>query len=82
MATLLVVDGVAPRSWFASACAALALYALALSALLRVLASIVLASAYASMLWVSGFLWALAFALYLIHYVPVLLAPRPDGRPG
>jgi len=30
----------------------------------------------------SGTLFALAFAIYLGVYTPVLLAPRPDGRPG
>lgn len=30
----------------------------------------------------SGYAWVAAFALYLVAYAPVLLAPRADGRPG
>lgn len=30
----------------------------------------------------SALLWVLAFALFLILYTPVLVRPRPDGRPG
>ena len=26
--------------------------------------------------------WTLAFALYLVEFVPILLAPRVDGKPG
>jgi uncharacterized protein involved in response to NO len=31
---------------------------------------------------ISGCLWALAFTIFLVTYVPVLLRPRVDGRPG
>jgi uncharacterized protein involved in response to NO len=31
---------------------------------------------------VAGALWVLAFALFLIEHTPVLLRPRPDGKPG
>ena len=30
----------------------------------------------------SALLWVLAFALFLLLYAPVLVRPRPDGRPG
>lgn len=30
----------------------------------------------------SGFLWAAGFAVYLVVIGPMLLAPRPDGRPA
>lgn len=30
----------------------------------------------------SALLWVLAFSLFLILYTPVLVRPRPDGRPG
>lgn len=59
-----------------------ALYALAASALVRVLGPVLFASYYAALLWLSGALWTLAFALYLVHYTPILLAARADGRPG
>jgi uncharacterized protein involved in response to NO len=32
--------------------------------------------------WVSGVAWALAFLPYLAVYLPVLLGPRVDGKPG
>ena len=32
--------------------------------------------------WLASLCWAVAFALYLWHYTPILLAPRPDGKPG
>ena len=36
----------------------------------------------ARMGWISsGVCWTLAFALYLWLYVPILLQPRPDGKP-
>jgi uncharacterized protein involved in response to NO len=59
-----------------------ALYALASSALVRVLAPVLFANHYPALLWLSGGLWTLAFALYLIHYAPILVAARADGRPG
>lgn len=31
---------------------------------------------------VAGVLFSIAFALYLVRHTPMLLAPRPDGRPG
>jgi uncharacterized protein involved in response to NO len=31
--------------------------------------------------WSAAF-WTLAFVLYLVRYVPLLLWPRADGQPG
>jgi uncharacterized protein involved in response to NO len=31
---------------------------------------------------VSGWMWALAFALFVWQFAPFLLKPRIDGRPG
>jgi uncharacterized protein involved in response to NO len=31
---------------------------------------------------ISGVCWSAAFALFLWRYLPVLMSPRPDGRPG
>jgi uncharacterized protein involved in response to NO len=53
-----------------------------LSALVRVLGPVLLSAHYAAVLLTSGALWTLAFALFLMHYTPILLAPRADGRPG
>lgn len=62
---------------------ALALYAVALSALIRVLGPVLAAQHYPRVLWLSGGLWTLAFVLYLLHYTPILLAPRADeSRPA
>ena len=48
-----------------------------------------LARAFGPVLWpgmmayaVAGTLWIAAFALFLLAYAPVLLLPRPDGKPG
>ncbi|WP_339725672.1 NnrS family protein [uncultured Paraglaciecola sp.] len=30
----------------------------------------------------SAVLWALAFGIYVVIYTPILITPRPDGRPG
>lgn len=32
--------------------------------------------------WLAVLCWAIAFALYLWYYAPLLCKPRPDGRPG
>jgi uncharacterized protein involved in response to NO len=37
---------------------------------------------YLTSLQASGLLWAAAFGLYFVRYLPVLLRPRADGRPG
>ncbi len=37
---------------------------------------------YLASLQASGLLWAAAFGLYFVRYLPVLLRPRLDGRPG
>jgi uncharacterized protein involved in response to NO len=33
-------------------------------------------------LWLAGLCWALAFALYVWRYGPMLLRARVDGHPG
>jgi uncharacterized protein involved in response to NO len=52
-----------------------------IAALVRVLGPMVAPDAPA-VIGVSGVLWALAFALYLIEYAPILTNARIDGRPG
>ena len=37
---------------------------------------------YVALLWASAALWALAFALFLRQFAPLLVAPRADGAPG
>ena len=59
-----------------------AIVAIGASALVRVLGPLLLPAHYPSVLLVSGGLWTLAFALFLAHYTPILIAPRADGKPG
>jgi len=40
------------------------------------------ASAYIPLMWASSLAWAGCFGLYLIKYVPILIRPRVDGKPG
>lgn len=37
---------------------------------------------YIEWVMVSGTLFALAFLMYLVEFLPILFAPRPDGKPG
>ena len=60
----------------------LAFIAFQVGALLRVMAPLLVPHHYLRTLDVAGALWALAFLLYLVAQGPMLLTPRPDGRPG
>jgi uncharacterized protein involved in response to NO len=53
-----------------------------LAALARILPAVWMPQLYMTGLLLAGLLWCLAFALYLLVYVPVLTQPRTDGRPG
>lgn len=55
---------------------------LQLSAIVRILAALVVPGAYREAMIVSGVLWTLAFVVFLWRYWPVLTRPRIDGRPG
>lgn len=46
----------------------------------RVLAN--LTEFYIELLWLTAVLWCIGFGLFLVCYVPILLAPRVDGKPG
>jgi uncharacterized protein involved in response to NO len=60
-----------------------AAYALLLvSVVLRVFGASLLPLKYASILTAAGALWILAFLLYSSVYVPILIKPRADGKPG
>jgi uncharacterized protein involved in response to NO len=52
------------------------------AALVRVAGPLLGPAAWLPSMIASGGLFAAAFAIYLVTYVPMLLAPRPDGRPG
>lgn len=53
-----------------------------MAATVRVVAPLFGLAAYLPAMIVSGLLFAAAFAIYLWVYTPILLSPRPDGRPG
>ena len=53
-----------------------------LAALARVALPLALPGAYAFSIGASAALWSCAFALYLLVYVPILVRPRLDGKPG
>lgn len=53
-----------------------------LAAGLRVLGPLLLPDAYPAWLVWAGIVWILAFGIFLVFYVPMLLRPRVDGRPG
>lgn len=57
-----------------------AFLAMTLAAVTRAFVPVFVSSWYLEALLVSGSLWALAFLMYLWVYVPILLAPRPDGK--
>jgi len=53
-----------------------------LSAVIRVGTPLFHMAWYRGALVVAGILWAVAFALFVAVYAPVLLAPRTDGKAG
>lgn len=59
-----------------------AFFVLQLAAIVRVMATFVSPDTHGKLVVVSGLLWALAFAAFLLRYLPMLARPRIDGRPG
>jgi uncharacterized protein involved in response to NO len=55
---------------------------LQLAAVVRVSAGLFAAESYVSVVVLSGAIWVLAFAVFLLRYVPMLVLPRVDGQPG
>jgi len=53
-----------------------------LAAVVRVGAPLLGSDRYRITVVLAGALWTAAFALYLVVYVPILVAPRVDGKPG
>lgn len=53
-----------------------------LAAFIRVFGGIASPALYMVSIQLSGLLWAVAFAIYFVHYWPVLTRPRLDGKPG
>lgn len=56
--------------------------AVTLSALLRVVAPLFMPGAYVTLLTLSAAAWVLAFGGFVVRYAPMLVTPRPDGKPG
>ena len=61
---------------------ALAYVLVVLGALVRVFLPLLLPSWTFTALVSSAGVWCLAFLLFLLHYAPILVRPRADGRPG
>ncbi len=51
-------------------------------AVVRVLMPIVAPGQYSAWLYLSGGLWLAAFAIFCAIYLPILVSPRVDNRPG
>lgn len=60
----------------------LAFLAISSSAVVRGLVPVLWPGSYLRALEVSAALWCLAFGMYLWAYLPILVTPRVDGRPG
>ncbi len=52
------------------------------AAFVRVLVPLALPNAYMASVAASAVLWASAFAIFTLSYIPVLSRPRLDGKPG
>ena len=59
-----------------------AFIAINLAALLRVALPLLVPAAYAAGMTAAGLLWMTAFGLFAVIYLPILLRPRVDGKPG
>ncbi len=53
-----------------------------LAAIIRVTAGLFAAGLYQALVIFSGVMWVLAFCAFLLRYLPMLIQPRIDGRPG
>jgi uncharacterized protein involved in response to NO len=52
------------------------------AALVRVALPLVFPAAYSTGMSAAGLLWIAAFGLFAVLYLPILLRPRVDGKPG
>jgi uncharacterized protein involved in response to NO len=52
------------------------------AAIVRVAIAGFAANRYVDAVIVSGILWAIAFGIFCVLFVPILTMPRVDGRPG
>lgn len=56
--------------------------ALIAAAIFRVLVPLIAIEQYQMWISISQAFWILAFALFVISYLPILIRPRADGKPG
>lgn len=70
------------RTKVASKPIAAAFVALVVAAIFRVIATLVDPSLYYDLLWVAAIAWAVGFLVFVLTYLPALLGPRVDGKPG
>ena len=68
------------RNLIASKMTTVSFLMIQIAALMRVFGPLFMPDKMAE--WITGaaFLWAACFAIYLLIYTPMLIAPRPDGR--
>ncbi|MCX4187485.1 NnrS family protein [Methylophaga sp. OBS4] len=52
------------------------------AAITRVLFALIWPEDTQLLLWISIVLWVLAYGLFLVSFSPILIKPRPDGKPG
>jgi uncharacterized protein involved in response to NO len=53
-----------------------------LAAVARVIVPLALPAAYVGATLASALFWCVAFALFVVTYIPILTRPRLDGQPG
>ncbi len=61
---------------------AVAFGSLVLAALIRVFGPALAPQQSVAWYWAAAILWSAAFAVHVVIYAPILLYPRPDGKPG
>jgi uncharacterized protein involved in response to NO len=77
-----VSQGHTGRDIRASRLTTLAFHVLLFAAIIRVAGGIFMTEYYVYSIVLSATFWLVAFGLFVIEYMPLLLKPRVDGRPG
>ncbi|MDR9435618.1 MAG: NnrS family protein, partial [Thiohalophilus sp.] len=70
------------RTIGASRVTTIAFICLLLAAIIRVVGGILGGSGYSDSIVASAAFWLVAFGLFVIEYIPILIKPRVDGQPG
>ncbi|MDZ7805220.1 NnrS family protein [Thiohalophilus sp.] len=77
-----VSQGHSGRTIGASRVTTIAFICLLLAAIIRVVGGILGGSGYSDSIVTSAAFWLVAFGLFVIEYIPILIKPRVDGQPG